>query len=67
MRKRLLLLSSLLLTFGFAFSQFTTVGIIGTATPGGWDNDTDMVKSDTNDNVWILDIALLDGEAKFRE
>lgn len=66
MRKRLLLLSSLLLTFGFAFSQFTTVGIIGTATPGGWDNDTDMVKSDTNDNVWILDIALLDGEAKFR-
>lgn len=41
-------------------------GIIGSATPGGWDNDTDMVWNST-DNVWeISSIALVAGEIKFR-
>lgn len=41
-------------------------GIIGSATPGGWDNDTDMVWIST-DNVWeISSIALVAGEIKFR-
>ncbi|MCI5082447.1 MAG: SusF/SusE family outer membrane protein [Saprospiraceae bacterium] len=43
-----------------------SVGIIGTATPGGWDSDTDMQASSTVGSTWSLDIELLDGEAKFR-
>ncbi len=42
----------------------TSVGIIGSATPGGWDTDTDLVKND--DGTYSLIIGLLGGEAKFR-
>lgn len=45
---------------------FETVGIIGDATPGGWDNDTDMQRSPTDSSEWSLRIVLTDGEAKFR-
>lgn len=41
-----------------------TVGIIGSATPGGWDTDTDMVNN--GDGTYSLIIGLLGGEAKFR-
>ncbi len=47
-------------------AQFGSVGIIGTATPGGWDEDTDMTQSDTDPNVWTASLALTTGEAKFR-
>jgi starch-binding outer membrane protein SusE/F len=52
----------------FLFSGFsqTTVGIIGTATPGGWDNDTDMVQHPDSAHLWSLVINLVQGEAKFR-
>lgn len=41
-------------------------GMIGNATPGGWDNDTDMVWNSTA-QVWeISNIALTEGEFKFR-
>jgi len=45
---------------------FESVGIIGNATPGGWDNDTDMERSPTDSSQWTLRIVLTDGEAKFR-
>jgi hypothetical protein len=45
---------------------YETVGIIGSATPGGWDTDTDMERSPTDSSLWTLRIVLIDGEAKFR-
>ncbi len=45
---------------------YSTVGIIGSATPGGWDNDTDMVPDATDPSLWTLRVVLIDGEAKFR-
>ena len=45
---------------------YETVGIIGDATPGGWDADTDMTKSDADPNVWTITMTLLDGAVKFR-
>jgi len=47
-------------------AQITTVGIIGSATPAGWDADTDMIQSDTDTAMWTINIDLVDGEAKFR-
>ncbi|MCK5169371.1 MAG: SusF/SusE family outer membrane protein [Bacteroidales bacterium] len=40
-------------------------GLIGSATPGGWDSDTDLTYDDVND-VWILTEDLVIGEIKFR-
>ena len=46
--------------------DYDRVGIIGSATPGGWDNDTAM-EQDANDvSIWRLRLDLVDGEAKFR-
>lgn len=45
---------------------YNTVGIIGSATPGGWDNDTDMVQDPNDKSLWSLRIILTDGECKFR-
>ena len=45
----------------------TNIGIIGTATSGGWDADTDMMQSEFNPHIWYIQgIELVDGEAKFR-
>ena len=41
-----------------------SVGIIGDATPGGWDADTDMIPRD--DGTWVRVISLKTGEVKFR-
>lgn len=48
------------------YSQINAVGIIGTATPGGWGSDTPMVQDAMNQDLWTLNITLVDGEAKFR-
>jgi hypothetical protein len=45
---------------------FTSIGIIGSATPGGWDNDTDLIQDANNPNVWRGDMSLTAGEVKFR-
>ena len=45
---------------------FASIGIIGDATPGGWDDDTDMTQSATDPNVWEGSFSLIDGGAKFR-
>ncbi len=42
-----------------------TWGLIGDATPGGWDTDTDMVYNQQN-GLLELSVDLLDGEIKFR-
>lgn len=45
----------------------TTIGIIGDATPGGWDADTDMTQSEFDPHIWYInDVELNDGEVKFR-
>ncbi len=40
-------------------------GVIGTATPGGWDSDTDM-SYDYQDKVWTFTGNLVGGALKFR-
>ncbi len=39
-------------------------GIIGAATPGGWDNSTPLTYN--GDNTWSADVAMLADEYKFR-
>ncbi|MCC5929565.1 MAG: SusF/SusE family outer membrane protein [Cyclobacteriaceae bacterium] len=45
---------------------YNRIGIIGDATPGGWDNDTALEQDATNPNLWIGTITLTGGDAKFR-
>ncbi|OXA92853.1 SusF/SusE family outer membrane protein [Flavobacterium hercynium] len=49
-----------------AAKSFTTVGIIGDSTPGGWDASTPMMQSSFDDHIWSLKVALKNGELKFR-
>jgi Secretion system C-terminal sorting domain/Outer membrane protein SusF_SusE len=43
-----------------------SIGIVGSATPGGWDTDTDMERSDSDENLWTANITLTNGAVKFR-
>lgn len=43
----------------------TAWGVIGSATPGGWDNDTDMVWDEAT-KTWNVTMDLVVGEFKFR-
>ncbi len=52
------------LRYNFEFLRFPSIGIIGDATPGGWDTDTDL--TDNGDGTFSLLVELTDGEAKFR-
>ena len=47
---------------------YATIGIIGTATAGGWDADTDMTQSTFNPHLWYINNAAITagGEMKFR-
>ncbi|MCW4468208.1 SusE domain-containing protein [Flavobacterium sp. MFBS3-15] len=46
---------------------FTSVGIIGAATPGGWDNDTNMTNTTQQPHLWRLQtVALTAAAVKFR-
>ncbi len=51
---------------GEYFFESSSVGIIGSATPGGWDVDTDMTPDPMAPSVVRINIDLVDGEAKFR-
>ena len=66
MTKKLLSTVLLLLCVGFASAQIDSLGIIGTATPGQWDVDTDMVQDPDSADLWTLTITLTDGVMKFR-
>ncbi len=46
--------------------EFSSIGLIGSATPGAWDTDTDLTKDGANPNLWKATVTLIDGEAKFR-
>ncbi len=52
--------------YNFESISYATIGIIGSATPGGWDSDTDMENPSGDGINWELTIELADGEAKFR-
>ena len=56
---------SLIYTF-LKIGNYETVGIIGDATPGGWDNETKMTQDADDKSIWRLRVDLVDGEAKFR-
>lgn len=46
---------------------YSSIGIIGTATPNGWDEpDTDMVQDPNVPHIWTLEVTLTDGVMKFR-
>ncbi len=45
---------------------YETIGIIGDATPGGWDDDTDMIQDPIDPSIWRLRIILTAGELQFR-
>ncbi len=65
MKFRLLFLLAFCALAFNAFAQITSVGIIGSATPTGWDSDTDMTQ--VNDSIWTISINLTGGNAcKFR-
>jgi Secretion system C-terminal sorting domain/Outer membrane protein SusF_SusE len=46
--------------------EYNSIGLIGSATPGGWDTDTNLVKDSGNPDLWKGTFTLTDGEAKFR-
>ena len=49
--------------------KYCSVGIIGSATPGGWDTDTDMRLADptkVDKDTWTITLHLSAGDAKFR-
>lgn len=48
-----------------AFTPYSW-GIVGDATPGGWDTDTDMIYSNI-DGVWRATVEMTAGEYKFRK
>jgi flagellar basal body P-ring protein FlgI len=51
-------------TLVYSFT-FQVISIIGDATPGGWDNDTDMATVDGN-NYTLANVALIAGALKLR-
>lgn len=56
-------------TGAYAFSEvvdFTTIGLVGDATPGGWDNDTPLNRDNNNPDLWRGNVLLVDGPFKFR-
>lgn len=63
-----LLFSTLLCSFLLAgIGQSQSIGIIGNATPGGWDNDTNMTQDPDSSHLWSIVVNLTAGEAKFRQ
>jgi hypothetical protein len=46
--------------------DYNTVGIIGNATPAGWDNSTPMIKDPNDKSIWKIRAMLVEGEMKFR-
>jgi hypothetical protein len=45
---------------------FSTIGIIGDATSGGWNTDTDLTADPQDPHVWTGTITLTAGSVKFR-
>jgi hypothetical protein len=47
-------------------TNYTSIGIIGTATPGAWTTETGMTRTATGGHDWTITMAMVAGEAKFR-
>lgn len=45
---------------------FTTIGILGDATSGGWSDDINLVQDADDAHIWTGVVTLEDGEVKFR-
>lgn len=46
---------------------YSTIGFLGSATPTGWDSDTDFMRRESNPHIWFAnDVTLAEGEMKFR-
>lgn len=46
---------------------YASIGIVGDATPGGWDDDTMLTQTEFDPHLWYAaDVALAEGELKFR-
>lgn len=42
---------------------YTTIGIIGSATPGGWGSDTDLTQDPNNPHLWFINgVTLTNGD-----
>ena len=52
-------------TLTYSITPITTWGIIGSATPGGWDSSTPMTYNPTT-KKWSIVVTLFEGEYKFR-
>lgn len=66
-RVQVLVLFLFLSLFAASQSIYTTVGVIGTATPNGWNASTAMVLANSSDpHQWTLGLELSQGEIKFR-
>ena len=63
---RLPLLIFLSLLAIHCFSQSPSIGIIGSATPGGWNTDTDLIPDQDDPNRWSLILKLTPGDCAFR-
>jgi hypothetical protein len=49
-----------------AVDKYATVGIIGSATVGGWNEDFNLTQDANNPSIWYTQMTLSDGEVKFR-
>lgn len=47
-------------------TPYAKLGIIGDATSGGWDADTDLTVNSSNPFLWSKIVTVTDGESKFR-
>ena len=46
---------------------YNSIGIVGDATPQGWDVDTELTQSDFDEHIWYVNgVVLTDGHFKFR-
>jgi len=52
------------LKYTYTFIKYPSIGIIGSATPDGWNTDTDLTNK--GDGTFELTLDLVVGEAKFR-
>jgi hypothetical protein len=52
---------------GSTATTYGSIGLIGDATPGGWDAETPMTQSTFDPHIWYIEsITLTNGSAKFR-
>ncbi|HMX39693.1 MAG TPA: SusF/SusE family outer membrane protein, partial [Saprospiraceae bacterium] len=52
------------LRYEYKFLKYPSIGLIGSATPGGWSTDTEMTNK--GDGTFEVTVDLVVGEAKFR-